>query len=108
MAESTAKIAEAETQKAKAAQLNVQLKSKIEFQKNKLALHKQQSDNEIAALKQELEEAKIIVDSGEGNKEIVFKYTELKEKMKLERERIAAQAKAAEDNNDNKEDDNGE
>ena len=99
MAESTAKIAEAEAQKAKATTMNVQLKSQIDFQKNQLALQKQQSDNEVSALKQQLEEAKLIVNSGEEDDALIYKYRELEEKMKLERERIAAQAKAAADNN---------
>jgi hypothetical protein len=99
MAEATAKIAEAEAQKAKVAEMNAQLKAQVDFQKNQLTLQKQQAENESAYLRQQLEEAKVIVGTQEDEDALRFKYHELDEKLQVERERIAAQARAASANN---------
>jgi hypothetical protein len=99
MAEATAKVAEAEAQKARVAEMNAQLKSEIDFQKNQLTLQKQQADNESAYLRQQLEEAKVIVGTQEDEDALRFKYYEVDERLKVERERISQQAKAASDNN---------
>lgn len=104
MAEATAKIAEAEASKAKTAEANVQLKGQIEFQKNQAALQKQALDNEIALLKNQVDEAKILTDIKEDGETLEFKYEELREKIRVEELRIEQQAKAASDNNKDKSD----
>ena len=99
MAEATSKIAQAETEKAKTAAMNVQLKAKNDEQKNMLVLQKQEADNEINFLRHKLDLAGLVTDDSKDNKELNFKYYQVDEQVKVQREQIAASAKAASDNN---------
>lgn len=99
MAQTTAKIAEAEVSKAKTAADNVQLKATIDTQKNQLTLQRQQSENEIAYLNQQINKAKIITEDEESLDELKFKYYQLDEQIRVQEKQIAATSKAAADNN---------
>lgn len=93
------KIAAAETSKADTAAKNVDLKAQVDQGKNVIAAQKERNATETAGLKQRLAEAEALISSDEKDAELVFKYWEVKERTKVELERIAATAKAAKDNN---------
>jgi hypothetical protein len=62
MTEAQVKIAEAEMISAKVQGANVQLKNDVDQGKNMLTLQKQQADNTISSLKQQLDEVKTALD----------------------------------------------
>lgn len=96
-------LANAEMGKAQvSAQLATQ-KQMTESQKLMLQEQKQMYDAQIADLKQQLDEAKSLVDAVDQDDEMRFKYWDRTKYYKTEEMRIAAQAKAAADNNESKE-----
>ena len=101
-------IAQAETSKAQTAQQNVQLKAQVDQGKNELQAMKQQSDSEINLLKQQLDEAQTLISEAGSDKELTYKYWDSTQKHAIQREQIHASAKAASDNNNNKESTNEE
>ena len=101
------KIADAETSKAQTAQMNVQLKGQVEQGKGQLVHQKQMMDSELAAMKQQLAEAEALISSDEQTEELRFKYWEAKTRNETQRMQIKANAKAASDNNNNKENNDG-
>jgi hypothetical protein len=97
--ETQIKIANAEESKAQTASRNVELKSQNEHLKLQLESFQQQADNELAAVKQQLEEAKTLLATQGKSEELDFKYWNAREEHALERDRIAAQSKMARENN---------
>jgi hypothetical protein len=93
------KVANAEESKAQTAGMNVQLTNDINKNKNMLQLQKQEADNEIKFLKQQLEEIKTMGDTAEFTKELEYKYWERVKYFETEIFRIQQMAIAAEDNN---------
>ena len=79
--------------------MNVQLTNDINKNKNMLQLQKQEADNEIKFLKQQLEEIKTMGDTAEFTKELEYKYWERVKYFETEIFRIQQMAIAAEDNN---------
>ena len=97
------KLAEAELSKAKTAQDGVQLKALADQSKNQLVKERQTMDAQMDALKQQLAETEAMLDSGKDDAELQFKYWDSRLKYDTQMAQIAMQAKAAADNNDNKE-----
>lgn len=95
MVEAQAKIAEAETTKAIAAQESVRLKAQIESQKQQYELYKASVENELKALKQQLDEAKLLVDQSKVESEIAHKYYQTDTNAAIAREQIDLQLKLA-------------
>tara|TARA_R110000803_G_scaffold117357_3_gene185883 strand:+ start:190 stop:2304 length:2115 start_codon:yes stop_codon:yes gene_type:complete len=93
------KVANAEESKAQTAGMNVQLTNDINKNKNMLQLQKQEADNEIKFLKQQLEEIKTMGDASEFTKEMEYKYWDRVKYYETEILRIQEMARAAQENN---------
>lgn len=100
MLDAQMKVANAQEQLVRVEAQNNQLKNQIDVQKNEISLYKQRSDNELKYLQQQLSEAKAALDKDSKNKELQFKYDELREKMELERERIHSMSKQVRNTNE--------
>jgi len=88
------KIANAETEKANAASMNVQMKGQIEQLKIKLAAMEGRETAKINLLKQQLAEMQTIISGKENNDEIRFKYWDRQKYYDLEYQRIEAKESA--------------
>lgn len=102
LAQAQMKIANAEEQKAKSNAQNIMLQAENEQVKSQISAMTAQHNAEQAQLKQQLEEAKVLISTSDKSDELDYKYWDSKERYEVERERIAATAKAASDNNANK------
>lgn len=92
LAQTNAKIAEAEQGKAQAALANVKLTAENKQLQMQLDAIKNSSDDEIKRLKQQLEEAQALSNSNHKDRELEFRYYDSDQRAAIERERIAMQA----------------
>lgn len=99
MADAQNKIADATVQEAKAKQQAVIAKQETDNVKNQLTAMKQSTDTEIAALKQQLDEAKVIADNMGKTAQLDFQYDKMNSDAAIELTRIEAQSQS--DQNDN-------
>lgn len=102
MSDAQTKIANAEEAKAQANVKNVDLTARNNQLKTQLDGMEIQADNEIAYLKQQLEEAKAISGESVKLKELDVKEWDMGEKHKIARLQIEATKEMAKDNNDNR------
>lgn len=91
------KLADSESTKAQATMANVQLKAKIDSQKNQLTLQKQEADANEAMLKQQLARAEALISSSEKDEELEYKYWHSKEQFKIQRDQINKNNKEVDD-----------
>ena len=103
-------LVKAQVDLAQAEMMSSQIKGQLasqkqltEGQKVQLTAQKQIADAEIAILKQQLAEAEALVKAEGGNEEMRFKYWDRTKYYETELIRIAEMAKAAEENNEQKE-----
>lgn len=92
LAQTNAKIAEAEQGKAQAALANVKLTAENKQLQMQLDALKNSSDNEIKQLQQQLAEATALSNANHKDKELEFRYYDSDQRASIERERIAMQA----------------
>jgi hypothetical protein len=106
MVEAQTKVANAEMLKSEAQAANVKLKSDVDQGKNILQLQKQQSDNVISSLKQQLEEIRTAIDVSEQGKDRNQKERDSIRRTALELTRIEKDSEKEENKNfqGNKED----
>jgi hypothetical protein len=93
------KFANAEVSKAQTAQANVELKGMIEQQKAALAVQKQEADGVIASLKQQLEDAKLLISQQGKSAEIELRKYESDQRTAVELTRIETEAETQQDAN---------
>lgn len=91
LAQTNAKIAEAEQGKAQAALANVKLTAENKQLQMQLDAIKNNSENEIKQLQQQLAEAQALSNSNHKDKELEFRYYDSDQRAAIERERIAMQ-----------------
>ena len=91
LAQTNAKIAEAEQGKAQAALANVKLTAENKQLQMQLDALKNSSDNEIKQLQQQLAEATALSNANHKDKELEFRYYDSDQRAAIERERIAMQ-----------------
>ncbi|AIK67509.1 portal protein [Cronobacter phage vB_CsaP_Ss1] len=91
LAQTNAKIAEAEQGKAQAALANVKLTAENKQLQMQLDAIKNSSDNEIKQLQQQLAEAQALSNANHKDKELEFRYYDSDQRAAIERERIAMQ-----------------
>jgi len=96
------KLANAEEAKAAANMKNVDLTARNNQMKTEIESLKARSQDQIGFLEQQLKEAKVALDADKGNKDLEYKYWETRERLEVERERIAATERAAKRNNQQK------
>jgi hypothetical protein len=99
MVEAQAKIAEAETMKAKAEQVSIGLENQVDQAKNALTHQKQMSESQIQHLKQQLEEAKTLIASAEKTEDRKLKKYESDQRTALELTRIEKDSQKEENKN---------
>jgi hypothetical protein len=92
MTEAQAKVAQAETVKAKAQEENVQLRAEVDFTKN-------QADAEIKFLKQQLDETKALIDTMSDDEDRKLRKYEIDQRTALELTRIEKDSKKEENKN---------
>ena len=92
LAQTNAKIAEAEQGKAQAAMANVKLTADNKQLQMQLDALKNQSDTEIKQLQQQLAEAQALSNANHKDKELEFRYYDSDQRASIERERIAMQS----------------
>ncbi len=92
MAQSQIKLAEAEMGKAEAQQQGVQFKAQADIAKNQLAVQEQSSDTQIDLLKQQLNEAEVLLKANGQSAELEFRYEELDSRTAVELTRIKSQS----------------
>lgn len=88
-------VAQGELIKAQSQADLVRLKSEADFAKNQLEQYKASTQNEISYLKQQLDEAKALMDKGSKGDDLEFKYWDAGERHSIERERMDVQREAA-------------
>ena len=91
LAQTNAKIAEAEQGKAQAALANVKLTAENKQLQMQLDAIKNNSENEIKQLQQQLAEAQALSNANHKDKELEFRYYDSDQRAAIERERIAMQ-----------------
>ena len=91
LAQTNAKIAEAEQGKAQAALANVKLTAENKQLQMQLDAIKNRSENEIKQLQQQLAEAQALSNANHKDKELEFRYYDSDQRAAIERERIAMQ-----------------
>lgn len=91
LAQTNAKIAEAEQGKAQAALANVKLTAENKQLQMQLDAIKNSSENEIKQLQQQLAEAQALSNANHKDKELEFRYYDSDQRAAIERERIAMQ-----------------
>lgn len=91
LAQTNAKIAEAEQGKAQAALANVKLTAENKQLQMQLDAIKNSSENEIKRLQQQLAEAQALSNANHKDKELEFRYYDSDQRAAIERERIAMQ-----------------
>ena len=91
LAQTNAKIAEAEQGKAQAALANVKLTAENKQLQMQLDSIKNSSENEIKQLQQQLAEAQALSNANHKDKELEFRYYDSDQRAAIERERIAMQ-----------------
>lgn len=89
LAQTNAKIAEAEQGKAQAALANVKLTAENKQLQMQLDAIKNSSENEIKQLQQQLAEAQALSNANHKDKELEFRYYDSDQRAAIERERIA-------------------
>lgn len=94
-------IANAEHSKAITAQANVVLKAQSERLKGEVESAKQEKEQAIAVMKQELDNAKAAVESVAKAEDLKYKYWDSAEKHKIAWAQIESQEKMARENNSN-------
>lgn len=94
LAQTNAKIAEAEQGKAQAALANVKLTADNKQLQMQLDAVKNQSDAEIKQLQQQLAEAQALSNATHKDKELEFRYYDSDQRAEIERLRISTQAEA--------------
>ena len=92
LAQTNAKIAEAEQGKAQAALANVKLTAENKQLQMQLDAMKNSSENEIKQLQQQLAEAQALSNANHKDKELEFRYYDSDQRAAIERERIAMQS----------------
>ena len=92
LAQTNAKIAEAEQGKAQAALANVKLTAENKQLQMQLDAIKNSSENEIKQLQQQLAEAQALSNANHKDKELEFRYYDSDQRAAIERERIAMQS----------------
>lgn len=92
LAQTNAKIAEAEQGKAQAALANVKLTAENKQLQMQLDAIKNSSENEIKRLQQQLAEAQALSNANHKDKELEFRYYDSDQRAAIERERIAMQS----------------
>ena len=92
LAQTNAKIAEAEQGKAQAALANVKLTADNKQLQMQLDAVKNESDSQIKQLQQQLAEAQALANSNHKQQELEFRYYDSDQRAAIERERIAMQA----------------
>lgn len=92
LAQTNAKIAEAEQGKAQAALANVKLTAENKQLQMQLDAIKNSSENEIKQLQQQLAEAQALSNAKHKDKELEFRYYDSDQRAAIERERIAMQS----------------
>lgn len=92
LAQTNAKIAEAEQGKAQAALANVKLTAENKQLQMQLDAMKNSSENEIKQLQQQLSEAQALSNANHKDKELEFRYYDSDQRAAIERERIAMQS----------------
>ena len=92
LAQTNAKIAEAEQGKAQAALANVKLTAENKQLQMQLDAIKNSSENEIKQLQQQLAEAQALSNANHKDKELEFRYYDSDQRASIERERIAMQS----------------
>lgn len=88
LAQTQEALAKAETVKAQAAQESVQLKGQLENQKQTHELYKAQAETQIKALKQQLDEAKVLGDQDIKREEIAHRYYQTDMTAQIAREQM--------------------
>ena len=101
MAQSQMELAKAEQGKAQAQMLSAQAKAQADQAKNELTLQKQTYESQIAALKQELDEVKVIADGLGKTEELKLRKYDIDQRTALELVRIEAAEKTEENENFN-------
>ena len=91
LAQTNAKIAEAEQGKAQAALANVKLTAENKQLQMQLDAIKNSSESEIKQLQQQLAEAQALSNANYKDKELEFRYYDSDQRAAIERERIAMQ-----------------
>lgn len=91
LAQTNAKIAEAEQGKAQAALANVKLTAENKQLQMQLDAIKNSSESEIKKLQQQLAEAQALSNANYKDKELEFRYYDSDQRAAIERERIAMQ-----------------
>jgi signal transduction protein with GAF and PtsI domain len=93
------KFANAEISKAETAQQNVQLKAAVETNKAMFEKYKQDSTTEIARLKQDLEEAKAVIDQQGKTEEVALRKYEIDSRNVIELTRMEVESATQQDEN---------
>lgn len=104
LAQTNAKIAEAEQGKAQAALANVKLTAENKQLQMQIDAMKNSSDDEIKRLKQQLEEAQALSNSNHKDRELDFRYYDSDQRAAIERERIAMQSQSKKPSGEKKDD----
>lgn len=92
MLEAQVKIARAEKEKSEAQTINVQLKHNVDMQKNEIESLKQMHEAELASVKLQLEELKLMSDGQKQNDELTFKYWDATNRHSIEMARVEKDA----------------
>ena len=104
LAQTNAKIAEAEQGKAQAALANVKLTAENKQLQMQIDAMKNSSDDEIKRLKQQLEEAQALSNSNHKDRELEFRYYDSDQRAAIDRERIAMQSQSKKPSGEKKND----
>ena len=105
LAQTNAKIAEAEQGKAQAALANVKLTAENKQLQMQLDAVKNSSENEIKQLQQQLAEAQALSNSNHKDKELEFRYYDSNQRAEIEKYRIDTQAQLKKQPSGEKKDD---
>ena len=105
LAQTNAKIAEAEQGKAQAALANVKLTAENKQLQMQLDAIKNSSENEIKQLQQQLAEAQALSNANHKDKELEFRYYDSNQRAEIEKYRIDTQAQLKKQTSGEKKDD---
>ena len=105
LAQTNAKIAEAEQGKAQAALANVKLTAENKQLQMQLDAVKNNSENEIKQLQQQLAEAQALSNSNHKDKELEFRYYDSNQRAEIEKYRIDTQVQLKKQTSGEKKDD---
>lgn len=92
MLEAQVKVAKAEKEKSEAQIINTQLKHNVDMQKNEIQSLKQAHESELASVKLQLEELRIMSDGQKQNDELTFKYWDATNRHSIEMARVEKDA----------------